>query len=248
MKFLVCISLVPDTTTKISFVDNDTKFNNDRVQWILNPADSWYALGRAVELRDAIGGSTVTVVNVGGADNDQVIRKALAIGADDAIRINTTDDLDSFGIASNIAAVAKDGAYDVILLGNETISHNSSSVGGMLAELLDLPFVSYGEKLDINGSTATIERTIEGGTETVEVATPFVLSAAKGMAEEKIPNMKGIMSARTKPLKVVEPQSVATQTTVVKYELPPAKADVKLIDPENMDELVNLLHNEAKVI
>ena len=174
MKFLVCISLVPDTTTKISFVDGDTKFNNDKVQWILNPYDEWYALVRALELKEANGGN-VTVVNVGGADNDQVIRKALAIGADDAIRIDVTNDVDSFAIASEIAAVAKTGGYDMILLGKETINYNGSNLGGMLAELLDLPFVSYASKLDVAGNTASIERDIEGGKEILSVDVPFVI-------------------------------------------------------------------------
>ncbi|HZH67923.1 MAG TPA: electron transfer flavoprotein subunit beta/FixA family protein [Chitinophagales bacterium] len=247
MKFLVCISLVPDTTTKITFVDNGTKFNTDKVQWILNPYDEWYALVRALELKEANGG-TVTVVNVGPSSNDQVIRKALAIGADDAIRVNLTEDADSFTIASNIANVAKEGGYDVILLGKETIDYNSSNIGGMLSELLDLPFVSYAASLDLNGNTATVSREIEGGKETVEVNTPFVVSAAKGMAEQRIPNMRGIMAAKRKPLNVVEPVDANPYTSIVKYDLPPEKTDVKLIDPDNVEELVNLLHNEAKVI
>lgn len=247
MKFLVCISLVPDTTTKISFVDNDTKFNNDKVQWILNPYDEWYALVRALELKEANGG-TVTVVNVGGAENDQVIRKALAIGADDAIRIDAAGELDSYAIAAEIAAVAKSGGYDMILLGKETISYNGSNIGGMVAELADLPYVSYASKLDMAGNTATIERDIEGGKEVLTVDTPFVISAAKGMAEARIPNMKGIMAAKTKPLQVVAPQGVANLTSVVKYELPPAKSACKMISPDNVEELVQLLHNEAKMI
>lgn len=247
MKFLVCISLVPDTTTKISFVDNDTKFNTDKVQWILNPYDEWYALVRALELKEANGG-TVTVVNVGPSSNDQVIRKALAIGADDAVRVDLEGDADSFVVASNIAKVAKDGGYDVVLLGKEAISSNSSNIGGMVAELLDLPFVSYAASLDMSGNTATISREIEGGQETVEVDTPFVASAAKGMAEQRIPNMKGIMAAKRKPLNVVPAEAVTAYTSTVKYELPPAKSEVKLIDADNVEELVNLLHNEAKVI
>lgn len=238
---------MPDTTTKISFVDNDTKFNNDKVQWILNPYDEWYALVRALELKEANGG-TVTVINVGPAANDQVIRKALAIGADDAIRVDGADDLDSFGVASNIAAVAKNGGYDIILLGKETISYNGSNIGGMLAELLDLPFVSLATKLEVSGNTATASREIEGGKETLQVNTPFVLSAAKGMAEQRIPNMKGIMSAKSKPLTVVAAVAAPAYTSVVKYELPPAKAAVKLVSPDNVEELVTLLHNEAKAI
>ena len=246
MKFLVCISLVPDTTTKISFVDGDTKFNNDKVQWILNPYDEWYALVRALELKEANGGN-VTVVNVGGADNE-VIRKALAIGADDAIRIDVTNDVDSFAIASEIAAVAKTGGYDMILLGKETINYNGSNLGGMLAELLDLPFVSYASKLDVAGNTASIERDIEGGKEILSVDVPFVISCSKGMAEARIPNMKGIMGAKTKPLNVVTPQGVGSLTSTVKYELPPAKSACKMISADNVEELVQLLHNEAKQI
>ena len=247
MKFLVCISLVPDTTTKISFVDNDTKFNNDKVQWILNPYDEWYALVRALELKEANGG-TVTVVNVGPAENDQVIRKALAIGADDAIRIDVTGEADSFAIASEITSVAKSGGYDMILLGKETINYNGSNLGGMMAEIMDLPFVSYASKLDIAGNNATFEREIEGGKEVLTVDTPFVISCAKGIAEARIPNMKGIMSAKTKPLNVVTPQGVDSLTTVVKYELPPAKSACKMISADQPEELIQLLHEKAKII
>ncbi len=247
MKYLVCISLVPDTTTKISFTDGNTKFNNANVTWILNPYDEWYALVRALELKEAHGG-TVTVVNVGGAENDQVIRKALAIGADDAVRIDASGDIDASDVAANIAKVAKDGAYDIILTGKETINYNGSSIGGMIAENLDVAFVSYASKLDMNGNIATVEREIEGGKEIAEVATPFVLSAAKGMAEQRIPNMKGIMAAKTKPLNVVAATPASHLTTVVKYELPAEKAACKMIAPENMEQLVDLLHNEAKMI
>lgn len=247
MKYLVCISVVPDTTTKISFVDGDTKFNEDKVQWILNPYDEWYALVRALELKEA-GGGTVTVVNFGPAANEQVIRKALAIGADDAIRIDSSDEVDSYTVAASIAAVAKEGGYDVILVGKETISYNGNSVGGMIAEILGMPFISYATKLEMSGNTATVTREIEGGKEIVQVNTPFVLSAAKGMAEQRIPNMKGIMMAKTKPLKVVAPAVTSGFTSVVKFELPPAKAACKMIPADNVEELVNLLHNEAKLI
>ena len=247
MKLLVCISLVPDTTTKISFVDNDTKFNSNGVQWILNPYDEWYALVRALEIVEA-GGGSVTVINVGPAANDQVIRKALAIGADDAIRVDASDDLSSYEVAANIAKVAKDGAYDMVFLGKETISYNNSSIGGMVAELLGVPFVSYANHLDLNGNTATISREIEGGKETVQVNTPFVLSASKDLAEQRIPNMRGIMAAKKKPLNVVSATQVDALTSTVRYELPPAKSQVKMISPDNVGELVELLHNEAKVI
>jgi electron transfer flavoprotein beta subunit len=246
MKFLVCISMVPDTTTKISFVDGDTKFNTDKVQWILNPYDEWYALVRALELKEANGGN-VTVVHVGKAESDQVIRKALAIGADDAIRIDHEGG-DSFFVAKQIAEVAKSGGFDVVMMGKETINYNGSSIGGMVAELMNLPFVSYATKLEMAGNTSTMEREIEGGKEIVEVNTPFVVSAAKGMAEQRIPNMKGIMMAKSKPLQVVAAVGTDAHTSVVRYELPPAKAACKMISPDNMEELVQLLHTEAKVI
>jgi len=246
MKILVCVSNVPDTTTKITFTDNNTKFNTDGVQWILNPYDEWYALVRALEIKEA-GGGSVTVINVGGPENDAVIRKALAIGADDAIRVNTEAKGPSY-VASQIAAVAKDGGYDILFTGKETISYNGSNIGGMLSEMLDLPFVSYVNKMDMNGNTATVERDIEGGKEVVEVNTPFVVSASKGLAEQRIPNMRGIMMAKRKPLNVVEPVDAGSLTEIVSYELPAPKAAVKLIDPDNVAELVDLLHNEAKAI
>jgi len=246
MKILVCVSNVPDTTTKITFTDGNTKFNTDGVQWILNPYDEWYALVRALEIKEA-GGGSVTVINVGGPENDAVIRKALAIGADDAIRVNA-EAKGPYYVASQIAAVAKDGGYDIIFTGKETISYNGSNIGGMIAELLDLPFVSYVNKMDMNGNTGTLERDIEGGKEVVEVNTPFVLSASKGLAEQRIPNMRGIMMAKRKPLNVVEATDAATMTEIVAYELPAPKAAVKLVDADNVAELVDLLHNEAKAI
>ncbi len=246
MKFLVCISKTPDTTTKIGFVDGNTRFDTERVQYILNPYDEWYALVRAIELKESNGGS-VTVINVGSAANDAIIRKALAIGADDAVRINA-EDTDAFFVASQIAAHAKDNAFDVIFAGKETIDYNGSEVPAMLAEMLDMPFVSYASHLDLAGNEATISRDIEGGEEVVSVQTPFVVSAAKGMAEQRIPNMKGIMMSKRKPLNVVEPTAVEATSVISSYTLPPAKSEVKMVDPENMDELVQLLHNEAKVL
>ena len=246
MKILVCVSNVPDTTTKITFTDGDTRFNSDGVQWVLNPYDEWFALVRALELKEAQGG-TVTVINVGGPENDAIIRKALAIGADDAIRVNT-EAKDPSEVASQIANAAKDGGYDMIFTGKETINYNGSNVGGMIAELLGVAYVSYASSMEMNGNTATFEREIEGGKEVVEVNTPFVVSASKGMAEQRIPNMRGIMMAKRKPLNVVEPAGSAAKTEVVKYELPAPKAEVKLIDPENVGQLVDLLYNEAKIM
>jgi len=246
MKILVCISKAPDTTAKISFTDNNRKFDESGVQFIVNPYDEWYALVRGLEIKEAQGGS-VTVINVGTAENDPIIRKALAIGADDAVRINREAG-DALSVAKEIAKFAEDKGFDMVLTGKETINYNGSQVGGMIAELMSLPFVSLASKLTMNDQQATIERDIQGGKEIIEVSTPFVLSAAKGMSEARIPNMRGIMAARTKPLEVVEPQNFEDSTEVAYYELPPPKADCKYIDAENPEELISLLHNEAKAI
>lgn len=246
MKILVCISKAPDTTAKISFKDSDTAFNTDGVQFIINPYDEWYALVRALEIKEAQGG-TVTIINVGPADNDPIIRKALAIGADDAVRINM-DATDAMNVAEEIANYAKNENYDMILLGKETIDYNGSQLAGMLAEFLDWPSVSLASKMEMNGNTAKIERDIQGGKEVLELNTPFVLSAAKGMAEARIPNMRGIMAARTKPLNVVEPSGAEKYTEVKKYSLPAEKGDCKYIDAENAEQLLDLLKNEAKVL
>ena len=247
MKILVCISKTPDTTAKVAFTDNNTKFDVNGVQWIINPYDEWYSLVRAIELKEADPSTVIHLITVGPADVDPIIRKALALGGDEAIRVNA-DSPDSFYIASQIAVIAKQGTYDLIFTGKETIDYNGSSIGGMVAELMDWPYVSLAAKFEINGSKATITREIEGGEEVCEVDTPLVVSCQKGMAEQRIPNMKGIMGARTKPLKVMEPVAADSLTTVVGFDLPPAKAGVKLVAADNVDELVRLLHEEAKAI
>lgn len=246
MKLLVCVSKTPDTTAKIVFNGDQTALDTSGVQYIMNPYDEWYALVRALELKEAQGGS-VTIINVGPAANDSIIRKGLAIGADEAVRVDIEAG-SSLNVAKQIAAYAKEQGFDMVFLGKETIDYNGSEVGAMIAELMDLPYISNATKLDMDGNTATIVRDIEGGTETTEVAAPFVVSAAKGMAEQRIPNMRGIMMAKRKPLNVVPPVEVADHTNIVSYELPQEKSAVKLIDPENMGELVRLLHEEAKVI
>ncbi|MCG2617092.1 electron transfer flavoprotein subunit beta/FixA family protein [Terrimonas sp. NA20] len=247
MKILVCISKTPDTTAKIAFTDNNTKFDTSGVQWIINPYDEWYALVRAIELKEKDASTIVHLVTVGGADAEPIIRKALALGGDEAFRVNA-DSHDSFYIASQIASIAKEGAYDLVFTGKETIDYNGSSIGGMVAELLDFPYISLASKFELNGTKATITREIEGGEETAEVDLPVVVSAAKGMAEQRIPNMRGIMAARTKPLKVSEPVAVEALTSVTSFGLPPAKAGVKLVPADNVDELVRLLHEEAKAL
>lgn len=246
MNILVCISNVPDTTAKIQFTADGTKLDESGVQFILNPYDEWYALVRALELKEASGGKVV-VINVGPASNDINIRKALAIGADEAVRVNG-EPTEAFYVANQIAEYVKQHPFDMIFTGKETIDHNGSEVGAMIAELLGWPFLSNAAGLVMNGDEAEVTCDVGGGQDTFGVKGPFVLSASKGLAEQRIPNMRGIMMAKTKPLQVVEPVHSEARTTPVHYELPPAKEAVKLIDPENMQELVRLLHEEAKVI
>jgi electron transfer flavoprotein beta subunit len=246
MNILVCISKAPDTTSKIAFTENNTKFDTNGIQFIVNPYDEWYALVRGIELKEANGG-TVTIVTVDTADSEPIIRKAIAIGADKAVRIDA-EPTDPMFVAEQIANYAKDQNFDMILCGKETINYNGGIVGGMIAEFLSLPYISLATSLDMEGSKAVITREVKGGSEVVEVEGPFVLSASKGMAEQRIPNMRGIMAARTKPLDVVSAAEAADATSVRSYELPPEKGDVKLVDPENPAELIRLLHEEAKVI
>lgn len=245
MKILVCITHVPDTTSKIQFTDNNTKLDKNGVQFIIGPYDD-YALARAVELKDQLSAS-LTVLNVGEAETEPTLRKALAIGADDAIRINSFPK-DSFFVAQQIAQIAKQNSYDLILMGRESIDFNGGMVHGMVGEILGIPSVSPVMKLEIEGSTVKMAREIEGGKEFLEVELPLVAGCQEPIAEWKIPNMRGIMSARTKPLQVVEPVEETTTTQVVTYQLPPAKGAVKIIDKDNVEELVRLLKNEAKVL
>jgi electron transfer flavoprotein beta subunit len=246
MKILVCISNVPDTTTKIAFSSDNSTFNTAGVQFVINPYDEWYALVRALELKETLGGN-VTIVHVGAADSEATIRKGLAIGADDAVRIDAEPN-DAFAVAEQIAAYAKDKGFDLIMTGKETISYNGSMVGAMLAELLNLPYVPMATKLDISGTTATIEHDIDGGTEVVECPLPLVLSANKGMAEARIPNMRGIMAARTKPLTVVTAAAADKLTSISSYELAKGRTECKFIDPAHPEQLIELLHTEAKAI
>lgn len=244
MKILVCISHVPDTTSRINFIDNATKFDTTGVQFIIGPYDD-YALARAIELKEQIPGTTVTALNVGLADTEPTIRKALAIGADDAIRINI-EPTESFLVATQIAGQAK--GYDLILMGRESIDFNGGVVHAMVGEMLGLPSISPVMKLDIEGTKARMSVEIEGGKEQVEANLPLVAGCQEPIAEWKIPNMRGIMSARTKPLKVVEPQAAQAATATQKFELPPPKGAVQMIAADNMAELVSKLKNEAKVL
>lgn len=245
MKILVCISHVPDTTSKINFTENNTKFDPSGVQFIIGPYDD-YALARAIELKESTG-STVTVINVGTAETEPTIRKALAIGADDAIRVNA-DPVDSFFVAAQIAEHAKAGGYDLILMGRESIDYNSGAVHGIVGEMLGIPSVSPVMKLEVEGTNVKMAREIEGGKEYVEANLPLVAGCQEPIAEWKIPNMRGIMSAKTKPLKVVDAKAVDSGIKLQKFELPPPKGAVKMISADNVGELVTLLKNEAKVL
>jgi electron transfer flavoprotein beta subunit len=245
MNILVCISQAPDTTSRIAFKDGDTRFDEAGVTFIVNPYDEWYALVRGLELKEQLGG-TVTCLMVGTVAVEPSIRKALAIGADEAVRIDL-DPTDALQTATAIADHARGKGYDLVLCGKETIDHNGGAVPGMVAELLDLPYVPLTTKLDRAGDAWVLDRDAAGGTETVEVSGALVAGAAKGMAEQRIPNMRGIMAARTKTL-AVEASSAAPATAVRAFALPPAKGAVKLVPADHPEELIRLLREEAKVI
>lgn len=247
MKILVCISHVPDTTSKISFTDNNTKFNTDGITFVIGPYDE-YALSKAVDIKEANGGTPeITVLNVGGPETEPTLRKALAIGADNAVRINAFPK-DPLFVAYQIANFAKDKGFDLILMGRESIDYNGGIVHSLVGEILSLPSVSPIMKLELNGNKATVSREIEGGKEVLELNLPFVAGCQEPIAEWKIPNMRGIMTSKTKPLQVLEPAASAEFSAYKGFELPPAKSGCKIIDAANVDELVNLLKNEAKVI
>ncbi|MEW4923978.1 electron transfer flavoprotein subunit beta/FixA family protein [Algibacter sp. 2305UL17-15] len=248
MKILVCISHVPDTTSKINFTDGDTKFDTNGVQFVINPNDE-FGLTRAMWFKEKQG-AEVTVANVGGAETEPTLRKSLAIGADAAIRVNTPA-TDGFSVARQLAKIVEDGGYDLVIAGRESIDYNGGMVPGMLAGLTNANFVNNCIGLEVEGTSVTAIREIDGGKETVSTALPLVIGGQKGLVEEsdlRIPNMRGIMMARKKPLTVAEPVDAKAETTSVKFEKPAPKGAVKLVSPDNLDELVDLLHNEAKVI
>ncbi|MBT8317596.1 MAG: electron transfer flavoprotein subunit beta/FixA family protein [Lutibacter sp.] len=248
MKILVCISHVPDTTSKINFTDNDSKFDSNGVQYVINPYDE-FALTRAMWFKEKQG-ATVTVVNVGNVSTEPTLRKALAIGADDAIRVNA-EPTDGFAVAKELAEVVKNGGFNLVLAGKESSDYNGGMVPGMLAALLDFSFVNACIGLEIEGEKATISREIDGGKEILSSNLPLIIAGQKGLVEEKdlrIPNMRGIMMARKKPLTVVEPINSEAATSIISFEKQAAKAACKMVDADNVDELIRLLHNEAKVI
>ncbi len=248
MKILVCISHVPDTTSKINFTDGDTKFDTNGVQYVINPNDE-FGLTRAMWFKEKQGAS-VDVVNVGAIETEPTLRKALAIGADAAIRVDA-EAKDGFAVAKELAKVVIDGGYDLVIAGRESIDYNGGMVPGMLSGLTGANFVTNCISLEIDGNNAKAIREIDGGKETVNTSLPLVIGGQKGLVEEsdlRIPNMRGIMMARKKPLNIVEPAGANADTTANSFEKPAPKGAVKLVDADNIDELINLLHNEAKVI
>ena len=249
MKILVCISNVPDTTTRVRFVDGNKKLDGTGIQWVINPWDE-LSLTKALELKDdPLNGITqVTVAHVGLTSADPTIRKALAIGADDAIRINA-DPFDAYFVAGQLAEVIKNDPYDIIFCGIESSDYNGSSVGGMLAEFLNYSLVSAVSGLKIENSQVIINREIDGGKEIVSLPVPLVAVVQKGIAKEpRIAAMRGIMMARTKPLKVIEPANIESLTEFIDFEKPQPRAACKYVDADDMNQLVNLLQNEAKII
>ena len=248
MKILVCISHVPDTTSKINFINDDSQFDTNGVQFVINPNDE-FGLTRAIWFQEQQG-ATVTVVNVGGPETEPTLRKALAIGANEAIRINTNP-TDGFFVAKQLSEVIKSGGYDLIIAGKESLDYNGGMVPGMIAGILGYNFLNSCVAITVEGTSVIAAREIDGGKETVSTSFPLIIGAQKGLVEEKdlrIPNMRGIMTARTKSLTILEPIDAPSETKAVKFEKPAPKSAVKLISADNLDELINLLHNEAKVI
>lgn len=247
MKVLLCIGHVPDTTSKIKFTNNDTEFDKNNIQFIIGPYEE-LALTRLLELKEKIGDLNITAINVGPAETEPTLRKALAVGADDAIRVDA-EPMDAFFVAKQIAEVYKQGDYDFVVTGKESIDYNGAQVGEMLAEILEFPSISGTSFIDIEGGKAKLEREIDGGKEILEVDFPFVSTAGKGFAiEPRIPSMRGIMMARKKPLNVVAATEASAKTKVTRYYLPEPKSACKYVDAENVEELVRLLHEEAKII
>jgi electron transfer flavoprotein beta subunit len=248
MKILVCISHVPDTTSKINFTNSDSEFDTNGVQFVINPNDE-FGLTRAIWFQEQQG-ATVTVVNVGGPETEPTLRKALAIGANEAIRINANP-TDGFFVAKQLAEVIKNDGYDLIIAGKESLDYNGGMVPGMVAGLLGYNFLNSCVSLTVEGNSVTASREIDGGKETVSTSLPLIIGGQKGLVEEKdlrIPNMRGIMTARTKVLTVLEPVAASSETKAIKFEKPAPKSAVKLVSADNLDELISLLHNEAKVL
>lgn len=248
MKILVCISNVPDTTSKINFTADQSAFDPSGVQFVINPNDE-FGLTRAMWFKEKQG-ATLHVATVGGASVEPTMRKALAIGADEAIRVDA-EPSDGLFVARQLAEVISNGGYDLVIAGRESIDYNGGMVPGMIAAMLDMNFVNTCIGLEVEGTKATAVREIDGGKETLETSLPLVIGGQKGLVDEsdlRIPNMRGIMMARQKKLTVMPPVDMNPGTKDVRFEKPAPKGQVKLVDPGNLGELVDLLHREAKVI
>ena len=248
MNILVCISQVPDTTSKINFTDDLSQFDSSGIQFVINPYDE-FSLTRAMWFKEKQGAS-ISVVSVGNVSVEPTLRKALAIGADNAIRVNA-EAIDGFSVAKELAAVAKNGNYDLIMTGKESIDYNGGMVPGMLATFLDYNFVNACIGLEIEDGNATVSREIDGGKEVLTTQLPLVIAGQKGIVEEKelrIPNMRGIMMARKKPFAIVESIAHELTTSSASFERLPAKSACKLVDADRVEDLIDLLHTEAKVI
>lgn len=248
MKILVCISCVPDTTSKINFTNDDTEFDTNGVQFVINPNDE-FGLTRAMWFKEK-NNASVDVISVGNQNIESVLRKSLAIGADKAFRINKNP-IDSFEVAKYISNYIKENSYDLIIAGRESIDYNGGMVPGMISEILDINFITNCVKLEINSDKAIAEREIEGGKEVLSCELPLIIGGQKGLVEEsdlKIPNMRGIMQARQKPLEIIEPSDFELKTSTIKFYKPEEKKEIKMVDSEDLDKLIDLLHNEAKVL
>lgn len=250
MEIIVCLGVVPDTTTKVKFNGDRTEFEVSGVQWVINPWDE-LALTRAIQLKENNGNvvDKVVVVTVGNSTTEPVIRKALAIGADEAVRIDLAPK-DSYEVAFHLSEYLRNEQQQhIVFAGIESSDYNGAAVGGMLAELLGVPSVSAVSGLEIEGDKPKLYRDIDGGTETIEMDIPFVAIVQKGIAKEpRIPAMRGIMMARKKPLNVIPPAGSETYTEIAGLEMPEPKPPCKMIDADNAGELISLLQNEAKII
>ena len=248
MNILVCISSVPDTTSKINFKDSNSKFDSDGIQYVINPYDE-FGLTKAMKIKESIGGK-ITVITVGDASVEPVIRKTLAIGADEAIRVNMVPE-DSYSVAFEISEYIKENSFNLIITGRESTDYNGGAVPGMLAELTNLPLVNACIGLEVEGNNVKLVREIDGGKEMISSSMPIIIGGQKGLVYEselRIPNMRGIMQSRTKPLSVIDSKSTNTYSSTISFEKPEEKAGCKMVDSENVSELVDLLQNEAKVI
>jgi electron transfer flavoprotein beta subunit len=249
MRILICISNVPDTTTKVKFADNNSRLDTTGIQWVINPWDE-LSLTRALELKDdaANGVESVTVAHVGPASSEPTIRKALAIGADAAFRVDA-EPHDAYQVAAQLAKVFESAPFDIVLCGIESSDYNGSTVGSMLAEFLNIPSVSAVSGLRIEAGKVLVTREIDGGKEVIDVPSPFVGIVQKGIAKEpRIASMRGIMQARTKPIQVLESVQADQLTVIESFEPPKPRAACKFVEPDNPGKLIELLQNEAKVI